>query len=72
VQRSDPLYEKFQNWKTGKTSHLEMDKAIYETHKSCRKVYNLFNGKRDFLVSIIQFNEDWFPKWVKDHPRPKD
>ena len=51
----DPLYEKFQVWKTGKTSHLEMDEAIHETHKSYQRVYNLFTSKRDFLVSIIQF-----------------
>jgi hypothetical protein len=68
----EPLYEKFQDWKTGKASHLEIDEAIHETHRSCQKVYSLFSSKRDFLISVIQFNEEWFPEWVKDHPRPKD
>ena len=40
--KKDPLYGKFQDWKTGKTSHLEMDEAIHETHKSWQKVYSLF------------------------------
>jgi hypothetical protein len=68
----DPLYEGFQVWKTGKVSHQEMDEAIHETHKSRHKVYSLFTSKRDFLISVMQFNEEWFPEWVKDHPRPKD
>ena len=68
----DPIYEKFQDWRTGKVSHLEMDNAIHETHKSCQKVYSLFTSKRDFLISLIQFNQEWFPEWVKDHPLPKD
>jgi hypothetical protein len=68
----DPLYEKFQGWKAGNFSHDEMDKAIHETHKECRDVYNLFTTKRDFLVKIIQFNEDWFPEWVRRHPKPHE
>ena len=44
----DPLYEKFQDWKTGKASHLEMDEAIHETHKSCQKVYSLFTSRQRF------------------------
>lgn len=55
------LYEQFQRWKVGELSHLEIDEAIHKTHKACQKVYSLFTGKRDFLVSVIQFNEDWFP-----------
>jgi hypothetical protein len=66
----DPLYDKFQGWKAGELSHDEIDEAIHITHKSCQEVYNLFLNKRDLLARMIQFNEDWFPKWVKDHPRP--
>jgi len=68
----DPLYEQFQRWKAGEVSHLEMDEAIHKTHKACQQVYSLFTSKRDFLVSAIQFNEDWSPGWVKEHPRPKN
>jgi hypothetical protein len=66
----DPLYEQFQRWKNGELSHQEMDEAIHKTHKECQEVYSLFNAKRDFLVRIIEFNEDWFPNWVKAHPKP--
>ena len=66
----DPLYEQFQRWKAGGISHLELGEVIHKTHKQCQEVYSLFNNKRDFLVKVIQFNEDWFPNWVKDHPKP--
>jgi hypothetical protein len=66
----DPLYEQFQQWKAGEVSHAEMDEAIHKTHKSCQQVYSLFTTKRDFLVSAIQFNEEWFREWAKDHPKP--
>ncbi len=68
----DPLYEQFQRSKAGEVSHLEMDEAIHKTHKACQQVYSLFARKRDFLVSVIQFNEEWFPEWVNDHPKPKE
>lgn len=66
----DPLYEKFQRWKAGELSHAEIDDAIHKTHKACQNVYSLFTTKRDLLVRIIQFNEDWFQQWVKEHPKP--
>lgn len=68
----DPLYEKFQGWKAGEVSHDEMDEAIHNTHKSCQQVYSLFTNKREFLVNIIQFNEDWFPQWLENHPKPEE
>jgi hypothetical protein len=67
----DPLYEQFQRWKAGEASHEEMNKAIHKTHKTCQQVYSLFTNNRDFLVKVIQFNEDWFPGWVKAHPKPE-
>ena len=68
----DPLHEQFQQWKAGEVSHLELDEAIYKTHKACQEVYGLFTNKHDFLAHAIQSNEDWFPKWVKDHPKPAE
>jgi len=71
-QALDPLYDKFQQWKAGDLSHGELDEAIHQTHKSCQHVYNFFTTKRDLLVRIIQFNEEWFQDWIKDHPKPID
>jgi len=71
-QTLDPLYNKFQLWKAGELSHNEMDEAIHKTHKSCQEVYSLFTTNRNLLVRIIQFNEDWFSQWAKDHPKPAE
>jgi hypothetical protein len=68
----DPLYEQFQQWKAGELSHLEIDEAIYRTHRECREVYSLFMNNHDFLAKVISHNEDWFPQWEKEHPRPKE
>ena len=66
----NPLYEQFQKWKAGELSHVEIDEAIHKSHKECQGVYGLFMNNHDFLAKAISQNEDWFPQWEKDHPRP--
>ena len=66
----NPLYEKFQQWKSGELGHMDMDEAIHQTHKENQEVYIFFTQKRDRLVQVIQLNEDWFKAWVKDNPPP--
>jgi len=67
----DPLYDQFQRWKAGEFSHADIDKAIHLTHKKNQELYRLFTERRDYLVKLIQFDEEWFGEWVKDHPPPK-
>lgn len=66
----EPLCEKLQRWKAGELQHHDMDKAIHETHKENQKLYTLFGEKRDFLVSVIQWDAEWFDEWVKANPPP--
>jgi hypothetical protein len=66
----DPLYQKFQQWKAGELSHLDIDEAIHRTYKPRRDVNSFFSLKRDYLVRAIQINEEWFLPWVKDNPPP--
>ena len=49
---------------------MKIDEAIHKAHKSSREVYIHFTTKCDLLVRIIQFNEKWFSRWVKNHPKP--
>jgi hypothetical protein len=44
----------------GEVSHFEIEEAIHKAHRACQQAYSLFTGKRDFLVKVIQLNEDWF------------
>ena len=47
-----------------------MDRAIHEAYKQTHELYNLFTGKRDFLVGLIQLDREWFEAWVADNPPP--
>ncbi len=67
----EPLYQKFQQWKAGELDPAELDKAIHETQKQRREVYNLFFKGRDWLVRLIQWDKTWFQAWVKDNPPPE-
>ena len=33
----NPLYEKFQRWKAGGISHLELGEVIHKTHRQCQE-----------------------------------
>ncbi len=66
----DPLYEQFQRWKAGELHHDDMDKAIHETLKPRRSIWNYFTEKRTDVVDWIQFDRDWFEPWLAAHPPP--
>lgn len=54
----EPLYQKFQKWKKGKISHKEISDAIHECHKETQKIYSIFNSSREFLMKLIEANND--------------
>ena len=66
----EPLYEKFQRWKTGELTHNDMDRAIHEVHKQNQEIYKFFTQKRSFLVRLIRWDWEWFESWLADHPPP--
>jgi hypothetical protein len=65
-----PLHDDCQRWAVGELEHTDLDRAIHETHKKTQELYRLFSERRQWLVRIIHFDEDWFRDWVKDHPAP--
>jgi hypothetical protein len=66
----EPLYEKFQRWKAGELDHDDMDHAIHETHKQTQEVYKFFIQRKALLIKFIQWDDEWFEAWAKDHPPP--
>lgn len=66
----EPLYQKFQQWKAGELDHMDMDEAIHRTHKQTQEVYAFLTQKRELLLRLIQFDENWFQACVKDNPLP--
>ena len=65
-----PLCDKFKRWEAGELTHEDMDHAIHETHKENQQLYSLFTQSRSFLVGMIQWDEEWFEKWLVSHPPP--
>ena len=65
-----PLHDDFQRWAAGELTHDDLNQAVHRTHKKNQELYTLFTANRKLLVPAIQMDEDWFVRWVKDHPRP--
>ncbi len=66
-----PLYEKFQAWKVGALSADELNEALDKSYNDRRALYRLFFEKHEWLARVIPLNEEWYPTWMKDHPRPE-
>jgi hypothetical protein len=66
----DPLYEAFQQWKRGEITHDDITELIHKVHKENQKIYSLFTQGRDFLITCIKFDADWFANWYKANPPP--
>ncbi|MFW6116633.1 MAG: hypothetical protein ACOC6F_02805 [bacterium] len=66
----EPLYDKFKRWDAGELHHDDMDQAIHETHKKTQQVYSFFRESRPMVVAMIQWDQDWFLPWLKDHEPP--
>ena len=70
-QLLDPLYEKFQEWKTGTLSPEDLNEVFNKSYRDRRDLDRLFYEKHDWLARVIPLNEEWYPRWVKNHPRPE-
>ena len=64
----EPLGQKFWQWIAGEQDHMEMDKAIHQTHKLTQDVSVFITQKRNLLVQQIRCDSAWFQSWVKDSP----
>ena len=69
-QLLEPLYGKFQAWKADTLSPDELNEALDKSYKERRDLDRLFYEKHDWLARILPLNEEWYPMWVNDHPKP--
>lgn len=69
-QLLDPLHEQLHRWERGELAHDDLDQAIHKTHKETQRLYGLFTERREMLVRMIQWDEEWFAPWHAEHPRP--
>jgi hypothetical protein len=66
----DPLCESFQQWKAGELTHDDVIELIHKVHKEHQKIFSLFSQGRDWLITCIQMDTDWYSAWLKNNPLP--
>ncbi|KXA95113.1 hypothetical protein AKJ65_02580 [candidate division MSBL1 archaeon SCGC-AAA259E19] len=54
----EPLFQKFQKWKDGEVSHYELSDSIHECHKEMQRIYSIFNSSREFLMKLVEADDD--------------
>ena len=69
-QLLDPLHAQLHRWEQGELTHDDLDQAIHKTHKETQRLYGLFTERRELLVRMIQWDEEWFASWLAEHPAP--
>ncbi|KXB00460.1 hypothetical protein AKJ41_04045 [candidate division MSBL1 archaeon SCGC-AAA259O05] len=57
-QALEPLYQNFQKWDKGEIDHSEISEAIHECQKEIQKIHSIFNSGTDFLMKLIEANDD--------------
>lgn len=66
----DPLHDAFQQWKRGELSHDALSELIHKAHQENQKAYSFFTQGRDWIVTGIKMDADWFAAWKRDNPPP--
>jgi len=66
----DPLHEQLHRWERGELTHDDLDQAIHQAHKETQRLYGLFTERRERLVRLIQWDQEWFTPWLAEHSPP--
>ena len=66
----EPLYEAFQLWKQGKLPHDDLTELIHKVHRENQENYTFFMQSRDFLITCIKMDTEWFSEWSQANPPP--
>jgi len=66
----DPLDTAVKRWEAGELDHVDLARAAGRVCKGASPIDYLFNEKREMLVRMIEFDEEWSGPWISAHPRP--
>ncbi|MDQ2831338.1 MAG: hypothetical protein M3Y74_20105 [Chloroflexota bacterium] len=50
--------------------HVDLARAAGRVHKGMSPIDDIFSEKREMLVRMIEFDEEWSGSWIAAHPRP--
>jgi len=66
----DPLAAAVRRWEAGEMDHVDLARAAGRVHKGVSPIDYIFGEKREMLVRMIEFDEEWSGPWIAAHPRP--
>ncbi len=67
----DPLAAAVKRWEAGELDHVDLARAAGRVHKGMSPIDYIFSEKREMLVRMIEFDEEWSGPWIAAHPRPE-
>ncbi len=67
----DPLAVAVRRWEAGELDHVDLARAAERVRKGMSPIDDIFSEKREMLVRMIEFDEEWSAPWIAAHPRPQ-
>jgi len=67
----DPLAAAVRRWEAGVLDHVDLARAAGLIYKQVSPIDDIFSEKREMLVRMIEFDEEWSGPWIAAHPRPE-
>ncbi len=66
----DPLADAVRRWEAGALEHVDLARAAGRVRTGMSPIDDVFSQKREMLVRMIAFDEEWSGPWIAAHPRP--
>jgi len=66
----DPLAAAVKRWEAGEMDHVDLARAAGRVRTEMSPIDYIFSEKREMLVRMIEFDEEWSGPWIAAHPRP--
>jgi hypothetical protein len=66
-----PLAAALHRWEAGDGDPADVAREAARLSKQTSRLDDLFSQKREYLVRLILFDEEWSEPWLRAHPRPE-
>ncbi len=66
----DPLAAAVRRWEAGTLDHVDLARAAGRVRTGVSPIDDVFSQKREMLVRMIEFDEEWSGPWIAANPRP--
>lgn len=66
-----PLTAAVRRGKAGELDHVDLARVVGHSGKEVSPIDNVFSQKREMLVRLIEFDEEWSVPWSPPTPGPR-